>query len=78
MYFDLVNYVFNGLLQSQKSFYFIFVVLLIGLLRCGKSCRLRWINYLKSDLKRGNITSDEEAIIIKLRATLGNRFVRFH
>ncbi|XP_055831300.1 transcription repressor MYB6-like [Solanum dulcamara] len=45
-----------------------------GLLRCGKSCRLRWINYLKTDLKRGNITCDEEAIIIKLRATLGNRW----
>ncbi|PHU13306.1 Transcription factor MYB12 [Capsicum chinense] len=45
-----------------------------GLLRCGKSCRLRWMNYLKTDLKRGNITSDEEAIIIKLRATLGNRW----
>ncbi|KAF3667326.1 Transcription factor MYB12 [Capsicum annuum] len=45
-----------------------------GLLRCGKSCRLRWINYLKTDLKRGNITSDEEAIIIKLRATFGNRW----
>ncbi|XP_060174671.1 transcription factor MYB111-like [Lycium barbarum] len=45
-----------------------------GLLRCGKSCRLRWINYLKTDLKRGNITSQEEAIIIKLRATLGNRW----
>ncbi|KAJ8535729.1 hypothetical protein K7X08_023449 [Anisodus acutangulus] len=45
-----------------------------GLLRCGKSCRLRWINYLKTDLKRGNITSEEEAIIIKLRATLGNRW----
>ncbi|KAH0660360.1 hypothetical protein KY289_029108 [Solanum tuberosum] len=44
-----------------------------GLLRCGKSCRLRWINYLKTDLKRGNITADEEAIIIKLRASLGNR-----
>ncbi|OIT06968.1 PREDICTED: myb-related protein Myb4-like [Nicotiana attenuata] len=45
-----------------------------GLLRCGKSCRLRWINYLKTDLKRGNITPAEEAIIIKLRATLGNRW----
>ncbi|KAH0730726.1 hypothetical protein KY285_001636 [Solanum tuberosum] len=44
-----------------------------GLLRCGKSCRLRWINYLRSDLKRGNITSQEEDIIIKLHATLGNR-----
>ncbi|CAN4112781.1 unnamed protein product [Withania somnifera] len=45
-----------------------------GLLRCGKSCRLRWINYLRSDLKRGNITSGEEDIIIKLHATLGNRW----
>ncbi|KAJ8565851.1 hypothetical protein K7X08_008427 [Anisodus acutangulus] len=45
-----------------------------GLLRCGKSCRLRWINYLRSDLKRGNITSEEESIIIKLHATLGNRW----
>ncbi|KAL5560972.1 hypothetical protein UlMin_030719 [Ulmus minor] len=45
-----------------------------GLLRCGKSCRLRWINYLRTDLKRGNITSEEEDIIIKLHATLGNRW----
>lgn len=45
-----------------------------GLLRCGKSCRLRWINYLRTDLKRGNISSDEEEIIIKLHATLGNRW----
>ncbi|OIT07971.1 PREDICTED: transcription factor MYB12-like [Nicotiana attenuata] len=45
-----------------------------GLLRCGKSCRLRWINYLRSDLRRGNITSEEEDIIIKLHATLGNRW----
>ncbi|KAK1426726.1 hypothetical protein QVD17_15405 [Tagetes erecta] len=45
-----------------------------GLLRCGKSCRLRWINYLKSDVKRGNITTEEEDIIIKLQASLGNRW----
>ncbi|WOL10293.1 Myb-related protein P-like [Canna indica] len=45
-----------------------------GLLRCGKSCRLRWINYLRSDLKRGNITAEEEGIIVKLHATLGNRW----
>ncbi|XAR61395.1 hypothetical protein NMG60_11035087 [Bertholletia excelsa] len=45
-----------------------------GLLRCGKSCRLRWINYLRADLKRGNITADEEEIIVKLHATLGNRW----
>ncbi|KMT09934.1 hypothetical protein BVRB_5g121510 [Beta vulgaris subsp. vulgaris] len=45
-----------------------------GLLRCGKSCRLRWINYLRSDLRRGNITPEEEEIIIKLHATMGNRW----
>jgi len=45
-----------------------------GLLRCGKSCRLRWINYLRPDLKRGNFTSEEEDAIIQLHAMLGNRW----
>lgn len=45
-----------------------------GLKRCGKSCRLRWINYLRADLKRGNITNEEEEIIIKMHNTLGNRW----
>ncbi|KMZ57934.1 hypothetical protein ZOSMA_80G00270 [Zostera marina] len=45
-----------------------------GLLRCGKSCRLRWINYLKDDLKRGNISPEEEEIIGRLQASLGNRW----
>ncbi|XP_058188153.1 transcription factor MYB34 [Rhododendron vialii] len=45
-----------------------------GLLRCGKSCRLRWINYLRSELKRGNITPEEDEIIIQMHATLGNRW----
>uniref|UniRef100_A0A0D9VT44 Uncharacterized protein n=1 Tax=Leersia perrieri TaxID=77586 RepID=A0A0D9VT44_9ORYZ len=45
-----------------------------GLLRCGKSCRLRWINYLRAGVKRGNIAKEEEDVIIKLHATLGNRW----
>ncbi|GMH20325.1 hypothetical protein Nepgr_022166 [Nepenthes gracilis] len=45
-----------------------------GLLRCGKSCRLRWINYLRPNLKRGNFGEDEEELIIKLHALLGNRW----
>ncbi|CAF2089527.1 transcription factor MYB111 [Brassica rapa] len=45
-----------------------------GLLRCGKSCRLRWINYLRRDLKRGNITAEEEETIVKLHSLLGNRW----
>lgn len=46
---------------------------LIGLLRCGKSCRLRWINYLRPDLKRGSFTEMEENQIIQLHSRLGNR-----
>ncbi|WCJ24045.1 myb domain protein 15 [Euphorbia peplus] len=45
-----------------------------GLLRCGKSCRLRWINYLKPDIKRGNFTEEEEDTIINLHEILGNRW----
>ncbi|XP_027363190.1 transcription factor MYB15-like [Abrus precatorius] len=45
-----------------------------GLLRCGKSCRLRWINYLRPDIKRGNFTTEEEENIIKLHEILGNRW----
>jgi len=48
-----------------------------GLLRCGKSCRLRWINYLRPDIKRGNFTPQEEQTIINLHESLGNRFVFF-
>jgi hypothetical protein len=44
-----------------------------GLQRCGKSCRLRWINYLRPDLKRGAFSQEEEDLIIELHAVLGNR-----
>ena len=47
-----------------------------GLLRCGKSCRLRWINYLRPDLKRGAFSPQEEDLIVNLHAILGNRYVR--
>ncbi|KAL5203136.1 hypothetical protein ABZP36_014088 [Zizania latifolia] len=45
-----------------------------GLLRCGKSCRLRWMNYLRPDLKRGNFTDDEDELIIRLHGLLGNKW----
>ncbi|XP_004230371.1 transcription factor MYB61 [Solanum lycopersicum] len=47
---------------------------LAGLQRCGKSCRLRWINYLRPDLKRGTFSQDEENLIIELHAVLGNKW----
>ncbi|KAG2679657.1 hypothetical protein I3843_11G061100 [Carya illinoinensis] len=45
-----------------------------GLLRCGKSCRLRWINYLRPDVKRGNFTKEEENTVIKLHKAWGNKW----
>ncbi|KAL9391618.1 hypothetical protein Peur_015538 [Populus x canadensis] len=45
-----------------------------GLLRCGKSCRLRWINYLRPDLKRGNFSDEEDELIINLHSLLGNKW----
>lgn len=46
----------------------------IGLKRTGKSCRLRWLNYLKPDVKRGNLTPQEQLLILELHSKLGNRW----
>ncbi|KAK6159913.1 hypothetical protein DH2020_003294 [Rehmannia glutinosa] len=45
-----------------------------GLQRCGKSCRLRWTNYLRPDIKRGEFSLQEQQTIIQLHALLGNRW----
>ncbi|KAI3458160.1 hypothetical protein Pfo_014823 [Paulownia fortunei] len=47
---------------------------LAGLLRCGKSCRLRWTNYLRPDIRRGPFSPEEENTIINLHGTLGNKW----
>ncbi|KAL2906068.1 Transcription factor MYB92 [Bienertia sinuspersici] len=47
---------------------------LAGLNRCGKSCRLRWTNYLRPDIKRGKFTAEEEQTILNLHAILGNKW----
>ncbi|XP_051216169.1 uncharacterized protein [Lolium perenne] len=47
-----------------------------GLQRCGKSCRLRWINYLRPDLKRGTFTEQEERTILDVHRILGNRWAQ--
>ncbi|CAN8305746.1 unnamed protein product [Cochlearia groenlandica] len=47
---------------------------LAGLQRCGKSCRLRWINYLRPDLKRGAFSQEEENLIVELHTVLGNKW----
>ncbi|KAL7140680.1 hypothetical protein ABFS83_08G005200 [Erythranthe nasuta] len=65
----LMTFILNNGIQCWRM-----VPKLAGLLRCGKSCRLRWINYLRPDLKRGALTEIEENQIIDLHARLGNRW----
>ncbi|XP_010550761.1 PREDICTED: transcription factor LAF1 [Tarenaya hassleriana] len=45
-----------------------------GLQRTGKSCRLRWVNYLRPGLKKGLLTKEEEDIVLSLHNKLGNRW----
>ncbi|KAG0516793.1 hypothetical protein BDA96_09G034000 [Sorghum bicolor] len=45
-----------------------------GLKRTGKSCRLRWLNYLRPDVRRGNITAEEQLLILDLHSRWGNRW----
>nr|AEE37094.1 MYB transcription factor [Crocus sativus] len=45
-----------------------------GLKRTGKSCRLRWLNYLRPDVRRGNITPEEQLLIMELHSRWGNRW----
>ena len=47
-----------------------------GLFRCGKSCRLRWANHLRPNLKKGAFTAEEEQVIIELHAKMGNKWAR--
>lgn len=58
--------------DKKKKKLFIYMQKL-GLQRCGKSCRLRWLNYLRPGIKRGKFTPQEEEEIIKYHALLGNR-----
>ncbi|KAL0433883.1 UNVERIFIED_CONTAM: Transcription factor [Sesamum latifolium] len=68
--FTLINYIahhgegrWNSLARSA------------GLKRTGKSCRLRWLNYLRPDVRRGNITLEEQLLILELHSRWGNRLV---
>jgi len=44
------------------------------LFRCGKSCRLRWLNHLHPNLKKGSITKEEEQKIVELHAKIGSKW----
>lgn len=59
--------------DQNKGFSSFLFCLLSGLKRCGKSCRLRWTNYLRPDIKRGRFSYEEEETIIQLHGVLGNK-----
>ncbi|CAN1259238.1 Transcription factor MYB39 [Linum perenne] len=67
----LVDFITNNGHTNWKS-----LPKLAGLNRCGKSCRLRWTNYLRPDIKRGKFSEDEERLIINLHSVLGNKWSR--
>ncbi|MCL7030838.1 hypothetical protein MKW94_005494, partial [Papaver nudicaule] len=48
------------------------VPLRAGLNRCRKSCRLRWLNYLRPNIKRGEFKPDEVDLIVRMHKLLGN------
>ncbi|KAJ6698076.1 hypothetical protein OIU79_011584 [Salix purpurea] len=48
-----------------------------GLKRCGKSCRLRWLNYLRPNIKHGGFTEEEDNIICSLYSQMGSRQAHF-
>ncbi|KAK6154130.1 hypothetical protein DH2020_013769 [Rehmannia glutinosa] len=60
--------------EDKKLINFILTNGQCWLLRCGKSCRLRWTNYLRPDVKRGLLSEYEEKMVIDLHAQLGNRW----
>ncbi|CAI0538351.1 unnamed protein product [Linum tenue] len=64
----LVDYITNKGHTNWKS-----LPKLAGLNRCGKSCRLRWTNYLRPDIKRGKFSDEEERLIINLHSVLSNK-----
>ena len=57
------------------TLWFLFFLHISGLQRCGKSCRLRWTNYLRPDLKHGQFSDAEEHTIVKLHSVVGNRYI---
>ncbi|KAL5711018.1 hypothetical protein ACHQM5_021518 [Ranunculus cassubicifolius] len=53
-----------------------FIAKVSGLNRTGKSCRLRWVNYLHPGLKRGRMTPQEEKLVLEFHSKWGNRWSR--
>ncbi|XP_010260061.1 PREDICTED: transcription factor MYB59-like isoform X2 [Nelumbo nucifera] len=70
---DLQLVCFVGLFGERR---WDFIAKVSGLNRTGKSCRLRWVNYLHPGLKRGRMTPQEEQLVLELHSRWGNRWSR--
>jgi hypothetical protein len=74
LFIDEINLFFHLLTLHSLYIFFIFPCNFAGLNRCGKSCRLRWTNYLRPDIKRGKFSQEEEQTILHLHSILGNKY----
>ncbi|KAL8135935.1 uncharacterized protein LOC141711128 isoform X2 [Apium graveolens] len=63
-----------GLLYHKRLVNLLYILCGSGLRRCGKSCRLRWLNYLRPNIKHGEFSDDEDRIICTLFANIGSRW----
>ncbi|XP_019448662.1 PREDICTED: transcription factor MYB59-like isoform X2 [Lupinus angustifolius] len=70
---DLKLVSFVGLFGDRR---WDFIAKVSGLTRTGKSCRLRWVNYLHPGLKHGKLTPQEERLVMELHSKWGNRWSR--
>lgn len=75
MNYDSLQFQFPfSFLVSNFIYRFAYIIrICLGLSRCGKSCRLRWMNYLRPNVKHGNFTKEEEDVITSLHNKLGNK-----
>ncbi|KAJ4715739.1 MYB transcription factor [Melia azedarach] len=66
----LISYIEKHGIQNWRA-----IPKLAGIKRCGKSCRSRWIDLLRPDIRRShNFALEEEKTILKLHSMLGNRW----
>lgn len=63
----------RSLFVNYSSLHINYCVCLSGLKRCGKSCRLRWLNYLRPNIKHGGFSEEEDNIICSLYISIGSR-----
>ncbi|XP_047309333.1 transcription factor MYB33-like [Impatiens glandulifera] len=73
---SLIRSVIFLIQTSSRTQFYNLRIKITGLSRCGKSCRLRWLNHLKPNLSKFAITPEEERRIVELHYHIGNKWSR--